>query len=88
MKVYLDKQFILRLYCYTFQAERSIAFALGAEWSGLREYYAGERAEGARTFFNELQQFVSIEGFFFPGQTQTDIIESQTPSTSSARKSA
>lgn len=73
MKVYLDKQFILRLYCYTFQAERSIAFALGAEWSELREYYAGERAEGARAFFNELQQFVSTNGFFFPGQTLREV---------------
>lgn len=46
--VKLNKAFLLELYCYSRQGERSIAFGLGADWSELREYYRGERSEGLR----------------------------------------
>jgi hypothetical protein len=57
MKVRLNKELVLKLYCHTFQGERSIAFALGAPWPELRQYYLGERITALRTFttsFNEM----------------------------------
>jgi len=45
MKIKIARAFLLRLYCYTHQAYRSVAFALGADWSEFLEFYRGERLE-------------------------------------------
>jgi hypothetical protein len=50
MSVVLGKEFVLTLYCYTLQGERSIAFSLGAPWSELRAFYSGERTAGLKRF--------------------------------------
>jgi hypothetical protein len=50
MKIRLDKEMILKLYSYTFQGERSIAFALGAPWPELLDYYRGRRLEKLKRF--------------------------------------
>jgi hypothetical protein len=50
MKTPLDKPFVIEMYAYTFQGERSIAFALGAPWDELRAFYQGERIAGLKSF--------------------------------------
>lgn len=50
MKLRLEKEFMIRLYCYTMQGERSIAFSLGAPWPELREYYRGARLAALKEF--------------------------------------
>ncbi|HXG09154.1 MAG TPA: hypothetical protein VNK04_05135 [Gemmataceae bacterium] len=62
MKVRLDKGFILRLYCYSYQAERSIHYALGREWAELLNYYRGERFDGVRSVADYLNKLVARNG--------------------------
>src|SRR5262249_4722860 len=49
----------MQLYCYTFQAERSLAFALGAPWNEFREYYQGEqRLAGVKRLRQRVQDIL------------------------------
>lgn len=59
MKITMDRTTIVRLYCYTYQAERSIAFGLGAEWSELRQYYSGERMDALRSLSQQARQMTA-----------------------------
>jgi hypothetical protein len=62
VKIKLGKQFILRLYCYTYQAERSVGFALGANWAEFLEYYSGERIGGLKQLSEEIQEVLARNG--------------------------
>lgn len=57
MRVRLDRNQVVRLYCYTFQGDRSVAFGLGAPWSELRDYYGGDRLSGLLRLLHDLREW-------------------------------
>jgi hypothetical protein len=52
--VRLDKESVLRLYCYCREAERSLHRALTAPWAGFRAYYGTDKAGAIRSFREQL----------------------------------
>lgn len=56
MRVTLTRPFIVQLYCYLLQSERSVACGLGAEWTELRAYFQGDRIRGLEKTLEGLSQ--------------------------------
>jgi hypothetical protein len=73
MKIRLPKPFILRAYCFTVQGERSIAFALGAPWAELREYYYGEKIVGLRLLVDDFMEILTFRGVQFPALGRNEV---------------
>jgi hypothetical protein len=62
MRISLDKTFVLELYCYSYQGERSIHFALGREWAELLDYYRDARIDGLKSVAHRLNALISKYG--------------------------
>jgi hypothetical protein len=64
VKIQLQKEYLLSLYCHARQADRSIdrVLGLGGSWDALRDYYQG-RLSALRAMHSMMEQLV-------PGRTQ------------------
>jgi hypothetical protein len=57
-KIKLKKEFVLRLYYFTWQAWRSLHVALGAPWHEFREFYSPDRTQTLRELIGALRSLV------------------------------
>lgn len=62
MKIRLDKALIVRAYCYTFQAERSLHKASVNGWLALLEFYSSARRDAIRRVINQLVDLLATSG--------------------------
>jgi hypothetical protein len=73
MKVPLDRDLAIRLYCYVFQAERSIACGLGAPWQQLREYYSQARRVALDGLARNIAEKLASSGHRETGTTRDEV---------------
>jgi hypothetical protein len=73
MKLKLEKDLVIALYCHTLRGERSIAFSLGAPWSELRAYYLGKRMDALRRFAQYFTEGLSGQGVHFPAPHRNEM---------------
>jgi hypothetical protein len=73
MRVELETEFILQMYCFTFQGERSIAFSLGAPWEEVRAFYLGRRLALLEWFAAQVDTKMKILGLDRPALKRDEL---------------